>query len=823
MEEWVTTLTTQGPTGLGWLRFLIIGFAATAAIAGLTIGLLPPLARWITPRPDRGRFKDFVSLKKVRKNGVVEAKNGWLAAAWVLNGIDHQGMSDRRRDSLYEARRHTLDQIAAQAKAQLELRIISRREKTAEAIAEAPRVEEAMPDGLREISSRWAKAQQGRTYRNHHYVLAFVRQGTDGENAIEGTHEAIMAGLDEYEPKRLDGEGEEGPMKIFGTLLSPVSRPAPTCKESDRLIELVCTDRTAIYPDGRVRATHGPHEHWTTVMGVRQIDDTMKEQTMISLLNLECEHTIVQSVRPLSKSFQKTDLMRQSRQGMNAMLGSGGRDQMEEVYEIIDGTHVSQLKSEIYHYQMVVLAHGATEGELENSVNEVRRVMLLAGSSVHREGIMAESLLWGVLPGFDVYALPWRLLSFPIASSWVPQAGAQGVQAHDWANHSITAFRSAQGSAYHFTWHPSAEPDSLGHCAVIAPAGAGKTTLLSHLAGQTLRIPSAKVWVFDRFNGTEIFTHAMEGAYVRFENEDGAKAVRLNPLLLDDNGRSRAFLRRWIAGLIPGEKSAEDRKSIEHAIKLNFEYAAPERRRLELILPSAFKPKSKAIQMLERWYSDDEIGRIFNAEEDDIGRIDHRWVAFDCTQAFGNELLAPTLIQYLMYRIQERSRLRGEPSLVIVDETEPMLRTPEFREAFMVGLQEGRKLHQVFVCCFQKPSAIEAAGIGDLIRGMCPTIIFSANEQADPQDYKGFNLSDADMDFIMRRTHRELRHGMLIKRYGYPNSAVIDSSLAGLGPWLGAFKSGPQDIARVRNLMNTLGPSEGVQRYIDGKERTGVR
>ena len=815
MEEWIITLTQEGPTGLEWVRLGIIGCTITGAIAALTIGFLPPLGQWITPKPDRGRFKDFIPLSKVRSNGMIETRNGWLAAVWRLQGIDHYGMAEKRQELLFEARKHTLDQIGGNAKGGLQLRLVSQRERTKETVAQAPREDEEMPLALREISKRWAKSQEGRTYRNRHYVVAMARQGTEGEEIIETVHETLTAGMSAYQPVRLDGDGKDGPMALYGRILSPVSRPEPLCKNEKRLVEMICTDRTAIYPDGRIRSTHGPHEQWTAVLGVSQIDEKAKQMTMLSLMSLQCEHTIVQSIQPISKLAAKTALIREWRVSKGAtMLGSGGGEQIREVYEIIDGTHGSRLHSELYNYQMAILAHGADEEDLEQAVEEIRRVMILAGSGVTREGIMAESLFWGILPSYDVLPRPWRWMSFPIAANWIPQAGAEGVQDHDWAPHSITAFRAAEGSPFHFTWHPTEERDSLGHVAVIARSGAGKTTLLSHLAGQTLRIPSAKVWVFDRFNGTEVFTHAMGGAYVRFENEEDEKQIRLNPLLLQDSGASRAFLRRWLAGLIPGEKTPEDKEAIERAIKLNFDHAHVSRRRMELILPAAFHPKAKSTAALQGWCGEDEIGRIFNAATDDIGGIDNRWVAFDCTAAFRNEALAPALISYLMYRIEERSRQTGDPTLVIVDETEPMLKTAEFREAFRVGLQEGRKLHQVFVCCFQRPSAIESSEIGDLIRGMCPTILFSPNEQAEETDYKGFNLSDSDLDFILRRTHRDMRHSMLVKRWDSPHSAIIDTSLEGLGEWMQCFKANAPLISRTRRLVKEFGHDKAMAKLM---------
>lgn len=43
---------------------------------------------------------------------------------------------------------------------------------------------------------------------------------------------------------------------------------------------------------------------------------------------------------------------------------------------------------------------------------------------------------------------------------------------------------------------------------IVAPTGVGKTTILSFIASHTLNIPDSQIWLFDRYNGAQIFVTA---------------------------------------------------------------------------------------------------------------------------------------------------------------------------------------------------------------------------------------------------------------------------------------------------------------------------
>src|SRR3546814_17045300 len=85
--------------------------------------------------------------------------------------------------------------------------------------------------------------------------------------------------------------------------------------------------------------------------------------------------------------------------------------------------------------------------------------------------------------------------------------------------------------------------------------------------------------------------------------------------------------------------------------------------------------------------------------------------AFDFTNSLNDERkdnLGQAVISYIMHRTMDVSVNQGYPALYFVDETAPLLRNDFFAAKFAEGLQEGRKLGQIFLCAFQRTNTIDA-------------------------------------------------------------------------------------------------------------------
>lgn len=132
-------------------------------------------------------------------------------------------------------------------------------------------------------------------------------------------------------------------------------------------------------------------------------------------------------------------------------------------------------------------------------------------------------------------------------------------------------------------------------------------------------------------------------------------------------------------------------KEIGRAVTTAFDYLKPEERILKNLYKSCFSPTGNMRRELFRWINPDQYGNIFNAENDSLDLASKRFMAFDFTHIFEDETLAPAVISYIMHRIMAETGDTGVPSLIMIDETAPMLKHPMFRDYFIIGLQEGRK------------------------------------------------------------------------------------------------------------------------------------
>ena len=352
----------------------------------------------------------------------------------------------------------------------------------------------------------------------------------------------------------------------------------------------------------------------------------------------------------------------------------------------------------------------------------------------------------------------------------------------------------------------------MAHCCIIGPTGQGKTTLLTFLAGQAMRHPDLKVFFFDRHRGAEIFTRAIGGAYVGFDGDN--KNVSLNPFDADNTPNNRAFLRRWMKAITMADDALSERE-VARAVTTAFDYLRPEERIMKNLYKSCFSPTGTMRRELYRWINPDQYGNIFNADTDSLDLKAKRFMAFDFTHIFEDETLAPAVISYIMHRIQSETGETGVPSLIMIDETAPMLKHPMFRDYFIIGLQEGRKKRQAYLCAFQQPNIIDKLGVGEVIRGQCQTVIFFRNPQAMPEDYATWNLTQAELDFVFGKTYREFPYAILLSRPATGESVILDVNLGALGPYLKLYNSGRKNVLLVEQLIKEYGENNFVTKYLN--------
>ncbi len=785
----------------------VIGIVAAASFAVL---LVTRFGNWVLPQPRESRVSDFLPFQKLMSDGVtIQCSNNSYARVFRLEGVDLSSATNEKVYSMMEARKSWIDDMSNM---QVVCRVITTRDR-------ASLESEKRDFGnklLETVSKIWYEGMN-RVYENKHYIVLSVVDRKDALKDLNYASQSLISTLGEYGVSPMYESDTSSPLDspfyLFSHLCSPVSKPTPKVRNTAgaRMCEMLTADHIHFTEEeGIVHFFSGDSDLFEIAMGIRTSGEAMDESMIYSLNAIDCELIILHNIRPFFRAQARGLLMQQQRMAMTTSLSGGVVEQYSQALASIDDSDNDY--QSLCEYSMTIIVKGASKEELDFGESEVQRICRSFGVTPVREGWVTQAVFFTQFPTYDTYPRTYRYLSRVIAMAITLDKPAEGFGKSDWGQGAITIFRTMSGSAYRFQFHVSSEESAVAHCCIIGPTGQGKTTLLTFLAGQAMRHGDLRVFFFDRHLGAQIFTRAVKGAYIGFDGDE--KNVSLNPFDCANTAENRAFLRRWLKSITMIDDALADRE-VSRAVTTAFDYLRPEERLLKNLYKSCFSPTGNMRRELYRWVNPEQYGSIFNGQDDSLDLKSRRFMAFDFTHIFEDENLAPAVISYIMHRIQSETGETGVPSLIMIDETAPMLKHPMFRDYFIIGLQEGRKKRQAYLCAFQQPNIVDKLGVGEVIRGQCQTVIFFRNPQAQPDDYANWNLTQNELDFIFGKSYRDFPYAILLSRPVTGESVILDVNLGGLGKYLRVYNSGRKNVLLVQQLIQEYGEDNFLTKYLD--------
>ena len=785
----------------------LIGIVSAASFAIL---LSTRFGHWVLPQPRESRVSDFLPFQKLMSDGVtILCRNNSYARVFRLDGVDLAAATPEKVYSMMSARKSWIDDMANM---QVICRVITTRDRVS---LEAEK-RDFGNKLLETVSEVWFQ-NMNHVYSNKHYIVLSVIDRKDALKDLNYASQSLISTLGEYGVSPMyetdTSRNEDSPFYLFAKLCSPVSKPTPKVRNTEgaRLCEMLTADHIHFTAEeGIIKIFSGDHELYEIAMGIRVSGDSMDESMIYSLNAVDCELIILHNIRPMFRAQARMLLMQQQRMAQVTSFSGGVVEQYSQALASIDDSDNDY--QSLCDYSMTIIIKGHSKEEIDFGESEVQRICRAFGVTPVREGWVTQAVFFTQFPTYDTYPRTYRYLSRVIAMAITLDKPAEGFGKSDWGQGAITIFRTMSGSAYRFQFHVSSEDAAVAHCCIIGPTGQGKTTLLTFLAGQAMRHGDLRVFFFDRYLGAQIFTRAVKGAYVGFDGDE--KNVSLNPFDCANTPTNRSFLRRWLKSITMVDDALADRE-VARAVTTAFDYLRPEERLLKNLYKSCFSPTGNMRRELYRWVNPDQYGNIFNGQNDSLDLKSRRFMAFDFTHIFEDENLAPAVISYIMHRIQAETGETGVPSLIMIDETAPMLKHPMFRDYFIIGLQEGRKKRQAYLCAFQQPNIVDKLGVGEVIRGQCQTVIFFRNPQAQMEDYANWNLNQSELDFIFGKSYRDCPYAILLSRPATGESVILDVDLSGLGKYLRIYNSSRKNVLLVQQLVKEYGEDGFVTKYLN--------
>ncbi|MDT9600403.1 conjugal transfer protein TrbE [Sphingosinicella rhizophila] len=342
----------------------------------------------------------------------------------------------------------------------------------------------------------------------------------------------------------------------------------------------------------------------------------------------------------------------------------------------------------------------------------------------------------------------------------------------------------------------------VGHTLVVGPTGAGKSVLLALMALQFRRYPGAQVFAFDFGGSIRAAALTMGGDWHDLGgalSESATEPVALQPLAGIHAAAERAWAVEWLTGVLGREGVTVTPEVKDHlwSALLSLSSAPAQERTLTGL--SVLLQSNSLKRALQPYCLDGPWGRLLDGDHESLGAGTVE--AFE-TEGLIGTAAAPAVLAYLFHRIE--GRLKGAPTLVIVDEGWLALDDPTFGSQLREWLKTLRKKNAAVVFATQSLADIDGSAVAPAIIESCLTRIFLANERAlEPQIasiYRKFGLNDRQIEIVARSTP---------KRDYYAQSRRGNRLFElGLGPVALAFTaaSGKADQALI---AETLTESDG--------------
>lgn len=754
---------------------------------------IPALTRRIFPHFGYKRYSQYMPFKTVYTDNSIELTDGSLLRVYRVAGVQTSMQDDATREKFLDLRAQLFNQIR-------DPNVVMRFFMIRDAADENTDYEFDQPV-LQKIYDKW-KSQGLRIFLNNYYIVLSVG-GAGARDKLNQYGNYIESILAAYRPQVLRNDNPDNMAKFFGRILSPISKPAPIVCDQ-RIADLATVDDVDFMKDGLVRYVSGGAQSYAAMVSFKMSPDYLDEEFFNTVSTIQTEMICMNAFQIMGAA--DVEMVLRQRSATADENEKSTEEQISAAQTAMD-ENISGNQSLVNYYPLFVL-FGATPDELNKYVDEFKKIAASFGVAPIVETFASKVSWFAQIPGFDVFPRSFKMLSRTAAISIPMSSTPRGVANSDWGPGPLVVFPTAQGTPYQFQFHVSDKPAAVAHTLTIGPTGGGKTTLFSFLIAQSLRHPRLKAFFFDRNKGAEIFTLSVGGKYITMQGKEKDTSglsfqTHLNPLKMQDTAANRAFLRRWFA-IISGQADPNSADEIARAVSVNFDYLPEKDRLLKNLWESCFSSSGNMRSALKKWIDPLQYGDMFNETADTLD-LQSRLTTFDFTEILQDENLAPAVISYILHRINTITVSGGNPSLIMIDETAPMLENKMFRDNFIVGLQEGRKNRQAYMVAFQRANVLDKLGIGDVVRGQAQTVLFFRNPAADANDYAHWNLNPLEMAFIQGKAYPNLKRAVLLSRPVTGESVILNTELGGLGNLLRLFESGRSSVLLAEELYKQYG------------------
>ncbi|MDR0479787.1 MAG: transporter, partial [Burkholderiaceae bacterium] len=473
-----------------------------------------------------------------------------------------------------------------------------------------------------------------------------------------------------------------------------------------------------------------------------------------------------------------------------------------------------------YYTSVILLAH-TDPALLEQSSREVATFIRQHGFGARIESVNAVEAWMGTLPGNTVANVRRPLVHtlnlahlLPFTAVW---AGPDEHPCPFYPEHSPPLFFAKTDGATPF--RATLHAGDLGHTVIVGPTGAGKSTLLGLIAAQQFRYPGAQVFAFDKGYSMQPLVWAAGGEHYDIAG-DTTEDLAFCPLGRIHEPDEQDWAAGWIEGLALLQNVAitpGHRKRIYQAV-------------LDLAKATS-QPAERTLTNYVLTLQDQELrdalhpytlrgagGKLLDAQSDALREDRFQVFELEHLMQKGEQQLLPALL-YLFRRLEQR--LKGQPTLLLLDEAWKMLDHPVFRQKILEWLKVLRKRNAAVVFSTQSLADLNRSGIADVVFESCPTKILLANAEAVTDNvrplYERMGLNDRQIQIVAQGVPK--RDYYMVHPDG-KRQFELGLSRAELA-FVGA--SDPESLGCIRKLRAELGDAWPAQWLVERGQPEAAR
>lgn len=447
------------------------------------------------------------------------------------------------------------------------------------------------------------------------------------------------------------------------------------------------------------------------------------------------------------------------------------------------------------------------EDTLEEKAREVRRVLQTLGFNARFESINAMEAYLGSLPG-NTYANIRRPLIktdnladlLPLSSVYIGEQ-YNPCPFYPQGSRPLAVLLTDNSTPFWFNIHNG----DLAHTLMLGPTGKGKSTFLGLIAAQFLGYENAQVFGFDKGNSLLPLCYGANGSHYEIGVGDELCFCPLQNV--NESAAEMAFCEEWIIMLLELQNysiSPKAKKEIHEAlVKLSDQ--PPHMRSITDFVQLVQDLEIK--EALAPYTRQGTYKNLIDSDNDTLGLS--KFIVFEMEEimGMGNKILIP-ILTYIFHRIEKS--LKGQPSLLVLDEAWVMLGHPVFKAKITEWLRVLRKANCAVLLATQSLADIKNSGIMDILLGSCPTKILLPNENAEQEQelYKNFGLNDKEIDIISHAQGKKDYY--IITSYGrrLVQLALGKKTLAFVGA------SDKESIKRIKELRAEYGENDWQEKWL---------